>query len=264
MVWRRPVQVPARDSTVSSPGQRPSRPLALGLWALQPDRSRAMALRVPAAPRCGRWPTGVHPCSGLCPSRLPGRQCSPSSSHTLPWAAHLPSGGAEQEGRAGSAGGAGAQCRLAAWPLLAESGYARDGETTRPPAAFVITGGGPYCEPGPDTSLHACQRSPQGRALLLAGRAGAKGIPRAREFSETAAGWVRRSQDVSSSPASLRSWGRGGAGLGRQQRCGWAAPQPLPGHTCLCCGKAGPLSQGRFHLERGRGSFVFGAVSADL
>lgn len=99
----------------SWPASQP--PFGTGPLGFAARQVRAMALRVPAAPRCGRWPTGAHPCSGLCPSRLPGRQCSPSSSHTLPWAAHLPSGGAEQGGRAGSAGGAGAQCPLAAWPL---------------------------------------------------------------------------------------------------------------------------------------------------
>lgn len=76
------------------------------------------------------------------------------------------------------------------------------GRPCAPHAAFVITGGGLYCEPGPDTSLHICQRSPQGRPLVLVGYAGAKGrgvvthIPRtlrACEFSETASPWVRHS-----------------------------------------------------------------------
>lgn len=41
----------------------------------------------------------------------------------------------------------------------------RDGETVCPRATFVMMGGSLYWEPGPDSSLHTCQLSPQGRAL---------------------------------------------------------------------------------------------------
>lgn len=66
----------------------------------------------------------------------------------------------------------------------------------------------------------AVPAGPSVRALVPVGCAGAKGrrrhrvprTPRACEFSETAAPRVRRSWDVRSSPASLRSWERGGAG----------------------------------------------------
>lgn len=204
-----------------------------------------MALCIPATARCTWWPTSARLRSG--PSPQP---CWPVPLQTLQPASPFKPGpsfrGLPPTIRGSRAGQKGCECRRRRGLVRGlRRGLGRSlglsvqkaalwevGRPRAPQGAVAITRQSAL-RAGPGTSLHTCQRSPQGRALVPVPREGRghRG-PRAREHVDSRKQLlpVRHSWAMSSSPASLRSCEWVGAGRG----LGWGLP-PAPAWVTPVC-----------------------------